>query len=213
MLWFFDASRDKSCTLGILSCFKQKVADLLISILYNAALADPKLLKHTLDPYPSGVGYFNSQGEYIGFKEDDDIKLGATRIVKLLGSLPAISELSKVQPEDLDSTCMLPFLTFPVNNIDFLLSPLLKWVLRSGYARITEDVQIEGLNIGLHFRMENANAENERLFSKAFLEAGGESIYGFHGSRIENWHSILHNGFNADRTLNGRAHGIHSNIK
>jgi hypothetical protein len=176
---------------------------------YNAALADQSILKLTLNPYPSGVGYFNSQGEYIGFKEDDDIIIGAPRIVKLLDSLPAISELVKLQPEDLDSTCMLPFLTSTVNNIDFLLSPLLKWVLRSGYALITEDVQIEGLNVGLHFRMENANAKNERLFSKAFLEARGESIYGFHGSRIENWHSILHNGFNSDRTLNGRAYGIH----
>jgi hypothetical protein len=78
-----------------------------------------------------------------------------------------------------------------VESIDASLPRLLRWILRSNYANVKDSIAIDGIPIGIHFELENTNRGDEELWTKAMTESKGKSFLAFHGSRFENFHSIL----------------------
>lgn len=97
---------------------------------------------------------------------------GALLILHVLDKLPGIDTLVQIPDNDFDVF---------IYHIDPLLNPLLRWILRSSYARLTGDVQVSGINFGIHIRMENANIDNERIFQKQKALAIGreKTLFGF----------------------------------
>lgn len=87
-------------------------------------------------------------------------------------------------------------------------NPLLDWLNSSCASYLIEKV-LHPFGDHEFFGVFSASPLEEDLFAKMKAEHG--SIYAFHGSRLENWHSILHNGLrNASGTklqLNGAAYG------
>jgi len=178
------------------------LADFLISITYAAAATG---IPACLDPYPTGVGYF-SNDLFIGFTKDDDFATGAARIVTLLESLPNVTKLAEIPGKDL---------IMYLNSIDPLLTPLLKWIFKSNLTLLFElnepHIRIKELNAFGQFKMVTANPAAERKFNQHLLalpsSTKNKTLYAFHGSPVQNWHSIIRNGLNIKRILNARAYG------
>jgi len=93
-----------------------------------------------------------------------------------------------------------------------LAMPLLQWIVasnRSYLVKLPPDKQLETMCSNHQFLMLSASPEQEEEFAQ--LKAKHGSVFAFHGSRTENWHSILRQGLrNASGTklqLNGAAYG------
>jgi len=89
--------------------------------------------------------------------------------------------------------------------------PLLNWVIasnRSFFVKLPPELVIRSLG-GEQFLMLSSPPEKEKVFRSYRKQYG--SVYAFHGSPIENWHSIVRNGLkNASGTslqINGAAYG------
>ncbi|KAM5345747.1 hypothetical protein ACJ41O_011608 [Fusarium nematophilum] len=74
---------------------------------------------------------------------------------------------------------------------------------------------VQGMEAGwMQFRFAQGSPEKEQVFVKELTklnEPGGQrhhpSLFAWHGSRLENWHSIIRTGLDFSTTLNGRAYG------
>lgn len=89
---------------------------------------------------------------------------------------------------------------------------LLQWIVNSNrthLAKLPQEYHIKSMNTDYQYIMLSATPEREETFQKLKKQYGSQ--YAFHGSRVENWHSILRNGLkNASGTnlqLNGAAYG------
>ena len=60
-----------------------------------------------------------------------------------------------------------------------------------------------------HFHIKMSNPTKEALFQKEVAKVDGDfkSLFAFHGSNVTNWFSILVNGLNFDKVVNGRVFG------
>jgi len=90
--------------------------------------------------------------------------------------------------------------------------PLLQWIIssnRSHIVQLPEGRQIKSMVTKHQYLLLSAPPEKEDLFRKLKKQHG--STFAFHGSSIENWHSILRRGLiNASGTkfqVNGAAYG------
>ncbi|KAL3900908.1 MAG: hypothetical protein SGCHY_001001 [Lobulomycetales sp.] len=218
------------------------LADLLITLLYSSANACKNgIFWDSFDPRPVGVGYFDNEGNFIGFTELQTRVEIAKYVLKVLNKLPAVDILLEMHPSTFEKQ---------LEDIEMLLPPLLRWLFQSQYALLREihagdSEMVEGLEdqIDFQFKFSTANPANERSFQEALLwkdrfiwdsdtrpslwwsyllklvrgypvDEDVPTIYGFHGSAVSNYHSILRNGFNIDRKVNGRCYGhgvYHSN--
>lgn len=93
-----------------------------------------------------------------------------------------------------------------------LATPLLSWIVasnRSYLVKLAPDKELETMCSHHQFLMLSASPEQEEEFARLKEKHG--SVFAFHGSRSENWHSILRQGLrNASGTklqLNGAAYG------
>jgi ubiquitin-conjugating enzyme E2 Q len=72
----------------------------------------------------------------------------------------------------------------------------------------------------VQFRFAQGAPDKEQRFHKALEETQGRhnsiypTLFAFHGSRLENWHSIIRSGLDFRDTLNGRAcgHGVYHSL-
>jgi len=92
-----------------------------------------------------------------------------------------------------------------------ICSPLASWVMssnRSFFVKLTPEIEIKQIRAE-QFLMLSAPPETENLFRSLRKQHG--SVFAFHGSSIENWHSIIRNGLkNASGSklqVNGAAYG------
>ena len=95
---------------------------------------------------------------------------------------------------------------------DILIHPLLQWVIannRSHIIKLEEKKQLNFMKTPHQFLMRSSPPAKEAVFYQAKKKFG--STFAFHGSMIENWHSILSIGLlNASETryqVNGAAFG------
>ncbi|XP_072051391.1 protein mono-ADP-ribosyltransferase PARP6-like [Amphiura filiformis] len=126
-----------------------------------------------------------------------------------------------------------------MDHADVLAYPLLQWIIssnRSHIVKLPESRQIKFMHTAHQFLLLSSPPAKEALFRKAKQTYG--SVFAFHGSHIENWHSILRHGLiNASGTkhqmhgavygkgiylsphssvsfgYSGMGHGVHTKIK
>lgn len=118
----------------------------------------------------------------------------------------ALSKLS-----DLSSESTLTYAQ--LQNLDDDVSyPLLKWLIESNqstYVPLSDMTRLDFMKAKHQFLLTRSPPAKEVIFREAKRKYG--SRFAFHGSPIENWHSIIRNGLmNASGTqleLNGAAHG------
>ncbi|KAJ3167957.1 hypothetical protein HDU88_001904 [Geranomyces variabilis] len=103
-----------------------------------------------------------------------------------------------------------------LDQIDPLIYPLLRWIICSNRSFIKElrreEDKVTGIGAGhLQFKMVMSTPEKEEIFLKERKQwASGnavQSVWGFHGSPLYNWHSILRTGLHTQKITHGRAYG------
>ncbi|KAI6657990.1 Poly polymerase 6 [Oopsacas minuta] len=186
-------------TLGVMADVADSIAtgpevvELLVAMCNAASLSNRR--EDILDPYPTVVDPTNPKQFALHPKEKNFKK-----VEKAMGFvLQELKALPTVLKDRLDSLDQNSF-------------PLLQWVLASNRCHIVKlspDRQIKSMGTTHQFLLLSAPPAKEAEFRK--LKLKNKSIYAFHGSRLENWHSIMRNGLmNASGTkfqLNGAAYG------
>lgn len=152
-------------------------------------------------------------------------------ILMLLGTLPRISELQQyLQQQKLHSE---PNLRAWKDRISPAALGLLRWILASNRSCIVQVDRCPGQegpggslakvrldqkcsNVAaewLQFRFAQGSPDKEQRFLAALkaeqtnLDAKHPTLFAFHGSALQNWHSIIRHGLDFKETINGRAYG------
>jgi len=185
-----DAASEIATELGVI--------DLLWTICIAAARHNR--WEQILNPYPTLFDPSTKNHSPVVFPEKKNIEL----VRAIFNKFPPLMELSQVDDagelrQRLESGHPLGY-------------PLLQWVLQNNRCVIRKmppEKQIPFMGTPHQYYFASAAPELEARFT-AMKEAHGAE-WAFHGSRAENWHSILHNGLkNASGTalqLNGQAYG------
>ena len=186
-------------TLGVMADVADSIAtgpevvELLVAMCNAASLSGRRT--DILDPYPTVVDPNNPRQFSLHPKEKDfkKVEKAMSFVLQELKALPAVLK------ERLDS-------------LDTTSFPLLQWILASNrchIVKLTPDRQIKSMGTTHQFLLLSAPPAKEAAFRK--LKQKFKSIYAFHGSSLENWHSIMRNGLmNASGTkfqLHGAAYG------
>lgn len=186
-------------TLGVMADVADSIAtgpevvELLIAMCSAACRSGRREL--ILDPYPTVVDPRNSKQMAItpNNKNFGIVEKAMDTVVNELKALPSVLK------EAMDTKNVLAF-------------PLLQWVLASNRCHIVKlpkERQIQSMKTQHQFLLLSAPPAKEAAFRKFKTKHG--STYAFHGSSLENWHSIMRNGLlNASGTkfqMNGAAYG------
>jgi poly [ADP-ribose] polymerase 6/8 len=162
-----------------------EVVDLLVILIKTAVKSQRRDL--IVNPYPLVVDPQNSDRLILDPKNKDFNKLQ-----QIMDEIPSIRDLQ-----------------FKQNSKAHLT---LQWIVtsnRSHLVKIPNADQIVQMRTTHQFLMLSQDPEREARFLQLKEESG--SVFAFHGSRLENWHSILRNGLiNASGSkyqLNGAAYG------
>ena len=188
-------------TLGVMSEAAEDIAtgpevvDLLITMARNACNSERRDL--IFDPYPTVVDPMNTQCLAFSPSHKD-----FSRCKEALSALD-MQTLS----------CSLgPNLKEAVDAQDKLAYPLLQWLIssnRSHIVKLPESARLPFMNTPHQFLLMSSPPAKEAIFRQ--YRAAHKSTFAFHGSRIENWHSIIRKGLiNASGTnlqLHGAVHG------
>ncbi|KAH0619918.1 hypothetical protein JD844_014352 [Phrynosoma platyrhinos] len=181
-------------TLGVMSGAAEEVAtgaevvDLLVAMC-RAALESPRK-SIIFEPYPS-------------------VKKNYERLQKALDSVMSIREMTQGSYLEIKKQ---------MDKLDPLAHPLLQWIISSNRSHIVKlplSRQLKFMHTSHQFLLLSSPPAKEARFRTAKKLYG--STFAFHGSHIENWHSILRNGLvNASYTklqvrdppdLHGAAYG------
>ncbi|KAG7318285.1 hypothetical protein KOW79_018040 [Hemibagrus wyckioides] len=172
-------------TLGVMNEAADEIAtgaqvvDLLVSMCRSALESPRKVV--IFEPYPSVVDPSDPQSlAFNPRKKDYD------RVMRALDSLTSIREMTQA-----------PYLEIKkqMDRIDPLAHPLLQWVISSNRSHIVKlpvTRQLKFMHTPHQFLLLSSPPAKESNFRAAKGHFG--STFAFHGSHIENWHSILRNG-------------------
>uniref|UniRef100_H3A343 Poly [ADP-ribose] polymerase n=1 Tax=Latimeria chalumnae TaxID=7897 RepID=H3A343_LATCH len=189
-------------TLGVMNEAADEIAtgaqvvDLLVSMC-RAALESPRKVV-IFEPYPSVVDPIDSQTLAFNPRKKD-----YERVVKALDSITSIREMTQA-----------PYLEIKkqMDKQDPLAHPLLQWVISSNRSHIVKlpvNRQLKFMHTLHQFLLLSSPPAKESNFRAAKKIFG--STFAFHGSHIENWHSILRNGLvvasNTRLQLHGAVYG------
>jgi hypothetical protein len=150
------------------------------------AVAAPK---KTFEPFPHNLGF-----------NDRDGSQNVDLLLNVLNTIPPISVMKECASDEQ--------LKVILDDIDPLCFPLLKWVIRSNRAHVSyvpKEKQIECMKTPHQFQLVNSFPEHEKKFvewkekaailkAKRGLDDVNGSYWSFHGSPVENWHSIIRTG-------------------
>lgn len=189
-------------TLGVMADAAEAIAtdrdvvDLLVAMANSAAHSSRA--GNILDPFPSIVDP-NSVNVLALDPQKKDFDLIKKVIREVVASRQSMGSDNKNLKQSMDERDPLAF-------------PLLQWVIATCRAHIVllpADRQMKSMNTNYQFVLISSPPAKE----VAFLQAKGRhgSNFAFHGSNIENWHSIMRKGLlNASGTklqLHGAAYG------
>lgn len=172
------------------------VIDLLVAFFRSAVRSQ----RHdfVLNPYPSVVD------QKSGGMIFDPQKKDFARLKQVTDQLPETKEFIGVESANQ--------LSAKLSGRDPACFPLLSWIIssnRSLIIKLQEHQRIARMNTPHQFFFITASEEKQRRFDERKASKG--TIFAFHGSRLENWHSILRIGMkNMSGTsgmLNGNVHG------
>ncbi|XP_045068196.1 protein mono-ADP-ribosyltransferase PARP8 [Coregonus clupeaformis] len=185
-------------TLGVMNEAADEIAtgaqvvDLLVSMCRSALESPRKVV--IFEPYPSVVDPCDSQAlAFNPRKKDYD------RVMRALDSLTSIREMSQA-----------PYLEVKrqMDKHDPLAHPLLQWVIssnRSHIVKLPATRQLRFMHTPHQFLLLSSPPAKESNFRAAKTLFG--STFAFHGSHIENWHSILRNGLVVASNTRLQLHG------
>ncbi|XP_063765876.1 protein mono-ADP-ribosyltransferase PARP6-like isoform X1 [Eleginops maclovinus] len=189
-------------TFGIMSGATEEVAtgaevvDLLVAMCRAALQSARKNI--VLEPYPSVLDPCNPQTLVFNPK-----RKSYDRLQKALDNVLLIRRMSQGPYSEIKKQ---------MDMIDPLAHPLLQWILKSNRSHIVKlplDRQLKFMHTPHQFLLISSPPSKEAHFQTARELYG--STFAFHGSHIENWHSILRKGLiNASYTklqLHGAAYG------
>ncbi|PIO38495.1 hypothetical protein AB205_0179950, partial [Aquarana catesbeiana] len=189
-------------TLGVMNEAADEIAtgaqvvDLLVSMCRSALESPRKVV--IFEPYPSVVDPNDSQA--LAFNPR---KKNYDRVQKALDSIASIREMTQA-----------PYLEIKkqMDKQDPLAHPLLQWVISSNRSHIVKlpvNRQLKFMHTPHQFLLLSSPPAKEANFRAAKKLFG--STFAFHGSHIENWHSILRNGLvvasNTKLQLHGAMYG------
>nr|XP_048705313.1 protein mono-ADP-ribosyltransferase PARP8 isoform X3 [Caretta caretta] len=190
-------------TLGVMNEAADEIAtgaqvvDLLVSMCRSALESPRKVV--IFEPYPSVVDPNDPQ--MLAFNPR---KKNYDRVMKALDSITSIREMTQA-----------PYLEIKkqMDKQDPLAHPLLQWVISSNRSHIVKlpvNRQLKFMHTPHQFLLLSSPPAKESNFRAAKNLYG--STFAFHGSHIENWHSILRNGLvvasNTRLQLHGAMFGI-----
>ncbi|XP_073327924.1 protein mono-ADP-ribosyltransferase PARP6-like [Pagrus major] len=189
-------------TLGVMSGATEEVAtgaevvDLLVAMCRAALQSSRKNI--IFEPYPSVVDPYNPKTLAFSPK-----RKSYERLQKALDSILLIRRMAQGPYSEIKKQ---------MDKIDPLAHPLLQWILASNRSHIVKlplNRQLKFMHTPHQFLLISSPPFKEARFQAARKLHG--STFAFHGSHIENWHSILRNGLiNASYTklqLHGAAYG------
>ncbi|KAK2917701.1 hypothetical protein Q8A73_004447 [Channa argus] len=189
-------------TLGVMSEATEDVAtgaevvDLLVAMCRAALQSSRKSL--IFEPYPSVVDPYNPKSLAFSPK-----RKSYDRLQKALNSILLIRTMAQGPYVEIKRQ---------MDKTDPLAYPLLQWILASNRSHIVKlplNRQLKFMRTPHQFLLISSPPSKEARFQTARKLCG--STFAFHGSQIENWHSILRNGLvNASYTrlqLHGAAYG------
>lgn len=189
-------------TLGVMSGATEEVAtgaeviDLQVAMCRAALQSKRKSV--IFEPYPSVVNPWNPKTFAFTPKRKN-----YDRLQTALDSVLLVRQLSQGPYFDIKKQ---------MDELDHLAYPLLQWILssnRSHIVKLSRNRQLEFMHTPHQFLLLSSPPSKEVRFRMARKLYG--STFAFHGSHIENWHSILRNGLvNASYTklqLHGAAYG------
>ncbi|XP_041756306.2 protein mono-ADP-ribosyltransferase PARP8 isoform X1 [Coregonus clupeaformis] len=192
-------------TLGVMNEAADEIAtgaqvvDLLVSMCRSALESPRKVV--IFEPYPSVVDPCDSQAlAFNPRKKDYD------RVMRTLDSLTSIREMSQKVLVSLQA----PYLEVKrqMDKHDPLAHPLLQWVISSNRSHIVKlpvTRQLRFMHTPHQFLLLSSPPAKESNFRAAKTLFG--STFAFHGSHIENWHSILRNGLVVASNTRLQLHG------
>ncbi|XP_051548588.1 protein mono-ADP-ribosyltransferase PARP6-like isoform X3 [Myxocyprinus asiaticus] len=189
-------------TLGVMSGAAEDVAtgaevvDLLVAMCRAALESARKSI--IFDPYPSVVDPHDPKSLAFNPK-----KRSYERLQRALESVTSIREITQGPYVEIKKQ---------MDKMDPLAHPLLQWIIssnRSHIVKLPSSRQLKFMHTSHQFLLLSSPPAKEARFRTARKLHG--STFAFHGSHIENWHSILRNGLiNASYTklqLHGAAYG------
>ncbi|KAM3849675.1 protein mono-ADP-ribosyltransferase PARP6-like [Diretmus argenteus] len=189
-------------TLGVMSEATEEVAtgaevvDLLLAMCRAALLSSRKSI--IFEPYPSVVD--PSDPKTLAFNPK---RKSYDRLQSALDSVLLIRKMAQGPYSEIKKQ---------MDGIDPLAHPLLQWIIASNRSRIVKlplSRQLKFMHTPHQFLLISSPPAKEARFQAARKLYG--STFAFHGSHIENWHSILRNGLvTASYTklqLHGAAYG------
>ncbi|XP_036004178.1 protein mono-ADP-ribosyltransferase PARP6 isoform X3 [Fundulus heteroclitus] len=189
-------------TLGVMSGATEEVAtgaeviDLLVAMCRAALQSSRKSL--IFEPYPSVVDPCNPKTLAFSPK-----RRSYKRLQRALDGVLLIRRMAQGPYSDIKRQ---------MDKIDPLAHPLLQWILASNRSHIVKlplNKQLKFMRTPHQFLLVSAPPSKELRFQTAKKLYG--STFAFHGSHIENWHSILRKGLvSASYTklqLHGAAYG------
>lgn len=136
-------------------------------------------------------------------------------IQELLSTLPDVQQMQTYINENSEKNSSL-------SKWKQVISPaaldLLRWVVSSNRSFISQDDQnpahrVTGMDGWFQFRLVQGAADKEQRFTDAvnsvsmIKHPSHPTLFGWHGSSVANWHSILREGFHFRRIAHGRAMG------
>ncbi|XP_054475561.1 protein mono-ADP-ribosyltransferase PARP6-like [Anoplopoma fimbria] len=173
-----------------------EVVDLLVAMCRAALQSSRKSI--IFEPFPSVVDPCNPKTLAFSPK-----RKSYDRLQKALDSVLLIRRMSQGPYSEIKKQ---------MDKIDPLAYPLLQWILASNRSHIVKlplNGQLKFMHTPHQFLLISSPPSKEACFQTAKQLYG--STFAFHGSHIENWHSILRNGLiNASYTklqLHGAAYG------
>ncbi|XP_061891747.1 protein mono-ADP-ribosyltransferase PARP6-like [Entelurus aequoreus] len=189
-------------TMGVMSGATEEVAtgaevvDLLVAMCRTALQSSRKDI--IFQPYPSVVDPKNPK--ILAFSPK---RKSYERLEKALDSVLLIRRMAQGPYSEIRKQ---------MDRIDPLAAPLLQWILssnRSYIVKLPANRQLPFMHTPHQFLLISSPQTKEACFQAARKLYG--STFAFHGSHIENWHSILRNGLvNASNTkfqMHGAAYG------
>ncbi|XP_076444034.1 protein mono-ADP-ribosyltransferase PARP6-like isoform X2 [Babylonia areolata] len=175
-----------------------EVVDLLITFAKAACFSSRKAI--IFSPYPNIVDPDHPEPGRLALS--DRVK-DFRKLETLLTALPPMKTLLSTSCTNLQKT---------LNAKDKLLYPLLNWIIysnRSHIVKLPPEKQLHSMATPHQFILLSSPPAQEKSFQEAKEEYG--STFAFHGSRIENWHSIVRHGLivatGTKFQMNGAFHG------
>ncbi|XP_061630832.1 protein mono-ADP-ribosyltransferase PARP6 isoform X1 [Phyllopteryx taeniolatus] len=173
-----------------------EVVDLLVAMCRAAVQSSRKSI--IFEPYPSVVDPKNPK--MLAFSPK---RKSYERLEKALDSVLLIRRMTQGSYSEIKKQ---------MDSIDPLAIPLLQWILasnRSHIVKLPANRQLSFMHTPHQFLLISSPPTKEARFQAARKLYG--STFAFHGSHVENWHSILRNGLvNASNTkfqIHGAAYG------